>query len=101
MTELYENPENESFEILDWWKINSFKCPISSYYARDILVMPVSTVVSESTFSIGGRVLDPHRCSLSTRTVEALICTQNWLRSTPINLDEAIDEIEYIKTSKM
>ncbi|KAL9416789.1 hypothetical protein AB3S75_039891 [Citrus x aurantiifolia] len=49
-------------------------------------------------FRTGGRVLDPHRCSLSTRTVEALICTQNWLRSTPINLDEAIDEIEHIET---
>ncbi|KAH9687521.1 hypothetical protein KPL70_014804 [Citrus sinensis] len=92
-----ENPENESFDVLDWWKINSSKYPILSYVARDILAMPVSTVASESAFSTGGRVLDPHRCSLSTRTVEALICTQNWLRSTPINLDEAIDEIEHIE----
>lgn len=98
LLESCENPENESFNVLDWWKINSSKYPILSYVARDILAMPVSTVASESAFSTGGRVLDPHRCSLSTRTVEALICTQNWLRSTPINFDEAIDEIEHIET---
>ena len=63
--------------------------------------MSVSTVASESAFSTGGRVLDPHQCSLSTRTVEALICTQNWLRSTPISFDEAIDEIEHIETGKI
>ncbi|KAH9736326.1 BED-type domain-containing protein [Citrus sinensis] len=98
LLESCENLENESFDVLDWWKINSSKYPILSYVARDILAMPVSTVASESAFSTGGRVLDPHRCSLSTRTVEALICTQNWLRSTPINFDEAIDEIEHIET---
>ncbi|KAK9203688.1 hypothetical protein WN943_013944 [Citrus x changshan-huyou] len=64
----------------------------------DILVMHVSIVAYESAFSTCGRVLDLHRCSLSTRMVEALICTQNWLRLTPINLDEAIDEIEHIET---
>ena len=68
--ELYENPKNESFDILDWWKINSSKYPISSYVARGILVMLVSTVASESAFSTGGYVLNPHRCSLSIRTVE-------------------------------
>ena len=63
--------------------------------------MPVSIVAYESAFSACEHVLDLHRCSLSTRMVEALICTQNWLRSTPINLDEAIDEIEHIGTGKM
>ena len=82
-------------------KINSSKYIILSYIARDFLAMPISTVASESAFSTSGCVLDPHQCSLSTRMVEALICTQNWLRSTPINLDEVIDEIEHIETGKM
>ncbi|KAK9195151.1 hypothetical protein WN943_003270 [Citrus x changshan-huyou] len=98
LLESCENLENESFDVLDWWKINSSKYPILSYVTRDILAMLVSTMASESAFSTGGRVLDPHRCSLSTRTMEALICTQNWLRSTPINLNEAMDEIEHIET---
>ena len=50
-------------------------------------------------FSTGGRVLDPFRNSLTLMMVEALICGQNWLWSSPIpinliNLREVIDDIE-------
>jgi hypothetical protein len=31
-------------------------------------------------------VLDPFRSSLAPKTIEALVCTQNWLRSYPISL---------------
>ena len=30
-----------------------------SKLARDVLVVPISTVASESAFSTGGRILDP------------------------------------------
>ncbi|KAA0025764.1 zinc finger BED domain-containing protein RICESLEEPER 3-like [Cucumis melo var. makuwa] len=46
----------------------------------------VSTIASESAFSTGGCVVDSSRCSLAPKTVEALICTQNWLNSDPIHL---------------
>ncbi|KAK9288223.1 hypothetical protein L1049_016672 [Liquidambar formosana] len=65
------------FDILGWWKHNSTKYRILSQVTRDVLVVPVSTVASESAFSTGGRVLDPFRSSLSHKTVEALICAQN------------------------
>ncbi|KAL2897681.1 putative AC transposase [Bienertia sinuspersici] len=48
--------------------------------ARDILVIPLSTVASESTFSTGGRTLDPFRRFLTPKMVQALIGTQDWLR---------------------
>ena len=74
------------FDILQWWKMNSDRFEVLGQMARDILAIPVSTVVSELAFSIGGRVVDSLRCSLAPKTVEALICTQNWLNSDPIDL---------------
>ncbi|GKV50973.1 hypothetical protein SLEP1_g57650 [Rubroshorea leprosula] len=49
--------------------------------ARDVLVVSISTVAFEAAFSIGGLVLDPLRSSLTPRMTQALIYTQDWLRS--------------------
>ncbi|KAL0541869.1 hypothetical protein IC582_021947 [Cucumis melo] len=67
------------FDILQWWKMNSDRFKVLGHMARDILAIPVSIVASES-------VVDSSRCSLAPKTVEALICTQNWLNSDPIHL---------------
>jgi hypothetical protein len=69
------------FDILLWWKVNTPKYPILAEIARDILVIPISTVASESAFSNEGRILDPFKSSLSPLTVETLVCTQDWLKS--------------------
>jgi hypothetical protein len=45
--------------------------------ARDIMVIQVSTVASESIFSAGGRVIDPYRSRLHPEMVQALICTKD------------------------
>ncbi|KAK2638141.1 hypothetical protein Ddye_025936 [Dipteronia dyeriana] len=47
--------------------------------ARDILAIPVSTVASELAFSTGGRFVGPHRSRLHPKTIEALMCAQDWL----------------------
>ncbi|CAL1354683.1 unnamed protein product [Linum trigynum] len=62
------------------------KYPTISEMARDILAVPISTVASESAFSIGGRVLDSFRNSLSPEVVEALICCEDWIRSSDSEL---------------
>ncbi|KAM7465668.1 hypothetical protein LguiB_013230 [Lonicera macranthoides] len=95
LMESCEDPTDPNFDILAWWKVNSSRYKVLSLIARDVLAVPVSTVASESAFSTGGHILDPFRSSLSPKTVEALICTQNWIRTLPIiDLRESMDEIE-------
>ncbi|XP_057473813.1 zinc finger BED domain-containing protein RICESLEEPER 1-like [Actinidia eriantha] len=69
------------FDALEWWKINNLKYRILSKMACDILSIPITSVASESTFSAGGRVIDPYRASLSTETVQMLLCGADWVRA--------------------
>jgi len=69
----------DNVDILAFWKSNKNHYPIVAAMARDILAIPVSTVASEAAFSVGGHVLDQFRSSLKPSTVEAIICTRDWL----------------------
>nr|KAJ0192475.1 hypothetical protein LSAT_V11C800450880 [Lactuca sativa] len=80
--------KGDNFDVLSWWYRNSGKYPILSQIAKDILGMPISTVASESAFSTSGRVINKFRSSLTPKTAEALICTQDWLHSTPSDSQE-------------
>ena len=51
-------------------------------FCIDILSIQISTVASESAFSTSGRILDPYRNALSPQIVEALLCTQSWVRTS-------------------
>ncbi|KAL4579496.1 hypothetical protein LXL04_015645 [Taraxacum kok-saghyz] len=78
---------DQKFDLLGWLKTNSIKFPILSKLARNVLAMPISTVASESAFSTGGRVIDKYRSSLNPETAEALICAQDWIRCTRVDLE--------------
>jgi len=75
-------PPCKTFDALMWWKINSSKFSVLAEVARDVLAISITIVASELAFSTGGHVIDHFRSSLAQKTVEALTCTQNWLRSS-------------------
>ncbi|KNA06017.1 hypothetical protein SOVF_184970, partial [Spinacia oleracea] len=71
-------PRASKLDILNHWRACAVRYPILSTLAKDVLAVPVSTVASESAFSTGSRVLDCVRSSLSTKTVESIICLKDW-----------------------
>ncbi|GJX37098.1 zinc finger BED domain-containing protein RICESLEEPER 2 [Tanacetum coccineum] len=102
---ILELDDEEDFDILSWWKINSPRFPIVSKMAKDILSIQISTVASESAFSTSGRILDPYRNALSPQIVEALLCTQSWVRTSQKNiymddLEDLMKDEEVVKEMK-
>uniref|UniRef100_A0A0D2ZQJ4 HAT C-terminal dimerisation domain-containing protein n=1 Tax=Brassica oleracea var. oleracea TaxID=109376 RepID=A0A0D2ZQJ4_BRAOL len=72
--------------------------------AKDVLAVQVSSVASESAFSTSGRILDPYRSSLTPYMIEALICTQQWMRSSNqsqpavANLAQMLEEVDFFES---
>ncbi|XP_020264106.1 zinc finger BED domain-containing protein RICESLEEPER 2-like [Asparagus officinalis] len=75
--------KNEKLNVLEYWKVESEKRPQLSMMARDILSIPITSVASESAFSIAGRVLDKYRNRLLPENAEAQICLGSWLDGVP------------------
>lgn len=74
---------DQRFDILGWWKANANKYAVLPLMARDFLAIPLSTVSSESAFSLGGWLLGDNRSSMAPKTLEALVCGKDWLYETP------------------
>ena len=96
LSEETEDPESK-IDILAWWKVNSNRFPVLGHMARDVLAIPITTVASESAFSTGGRILDDFRTSLTPFMLEALVCTQDWLRRPTVDIKESTEELAIIE----
>jgi hypothetical protein len=75
-------PRSDDFDILVWWKSNALEYPTLSRMARDVLVAPASSVPSESAFSLARRLISDFRSRLTPKTVEELMCLQDWFRAS-------------------
>uniref|UniRef100_A0A803LP37 BED-type domain-containing protein n=1 Tax=Chenopodium quinoa TaxID=63459 RepID=A0A803LP37_CHEQI len=88
---------NMELDILEYWQQNVVRFPELAILARDLLTIPVSTVASESSFSVGGKTISSNRSSLKPSTVQALVCVQDWRRdeyNIPSNLDRYFNNHE-------
>uniref|UniRef100_A0ACD6AIU2 Uncharacterized protein n=1 Tax=Avena sativa TaxID=4498 RepID=A0ACD6AIU2_AVESA len=60
-----DDDDDDDFDILQWWQEKRSTYPVLSILARDVLSVHVSTVSSESDFSLAGRIIDDTRTSLT------------------------------------
>ena len=72
------NQLDDDFNILNWWHQHKLTYPVLSIMAKDILTVPVSTISSESTFSMTGRIIEERRRRLRPEMVEMLTCIKDW-----------------------
>ncbi|XP_021753321.1 zinc finger BED domain-containing protein RICESLEEPER 2-like [Chenopodium quinoa] len=84
---------NSQLDILEFLHQSSVRYPVVSKMARDLLTIPVSTVASESAFSIGGKTVSASRSSLKSKTIQALVCMQDWHReSNQVEVDSELED---------
>ena len=71
--------------------------------AREVLAILISTVASESSFNVGGRILNPYQTSLTPRMVQVLVCMQDWLKGIYFSMfiDEDFKELEKFEQGKL
>lgn len=73
--------KSDSFDVLGWWKLNSINYPTLSKIAADLLSIPFSTVSPDSVFDTEVKQMDSYKTSLPRVTLEALLCTKDWLKN--------------------
>uniref|UniRef100_A0ACD5UJM8 Uncharacterized protein n=1 Tax=Avena sativa TaxID=4498 RepID=A0ACD5UJM8_AVESA len=72
-----DDDDDDDFDILQWWQDKRSTYPVLSILAQDVLSMPVSTVSSESAFSLAGRIIDDRRTSLTPEMVKTLMSVKD------------------------
>jgi hAT family C-terminal dimerisation region len=65
--------KHDGIDILGYWKSNETAYITLAMMARDIFVVPMSTVPSESYFSLANRILTDKRSRLGAKIFERLV----------------------------
>jgi hypothetical protein len=69
---------DDDFDILKWWHEHKLSYHTLSVLARDIIFVPISTISSESIFSLCGRIIEKRRQRLAPEMVEMLLYIKDW-----------------------
>ncbi|XVF37636.1 hypothetical protein REPUB_Repub20aG0026600 [Reevesia pubescens] len=68
------------FDVLSWWSEHASSFPILGRMARDFLAIPISSIISGSSFD-EKVVENPIFKGLNPEVIEAMICGKDWLES--------------------
>ena len=79
------NLKVESWNVSPW-KEHYNKFAELSLMARDLMSILITTVIFESSFSIGKIFLTPYRSCLLPENMEATLCIKSWLYGFKGNL---------------
>ncbi|XVF29448.1 hypothetical protein REPUB_Repub15cG0122000 [Reevesia pubescens] len=71
------------FNVLGWWSEHASSFPILGRMARDILAIPMSSILSGSTFNEKVMMDNPIFTGLDFQIIEAMICGRDWLEEAP------------------
>lgn len=74
-------PGSQDFNVLSWWRDNTANYPTLSKMAVDLLAVPFCTVSPDSVFDTEVKRMDNYRTSVPRVTLEALLCTKDWLKN--------------------
>lgn len=73
---------SSEFDIIGWWGEQASKFPILGKMVPDILAIPMSNIISGSTFSTEKEMVNNLITSgLDPQLMEAMICGRDWLES--------------------
>jgi hAT family C-terminal dimerisation region len=92
--------ENEDVDIMTLWKRNARVYPMLTMMARDVFVVPVSTVPSESCFSSANRILSDKRSKLGAHVFERLVCLKDLIDAEERNQYRDQPQLSGVETEK-
>ncbi|EEE57032.1 hypothetical protein OsJ_06814 [Oryza sativa Japonica Group] len=73
--------DGHDVDLLGWWKEKERTLPVLAHFARDILLVPASSVSSEQAFNVTGRIIEEQWSCLTPETVKSIFCLKDWMEA--------------------